>query len=360
LWYEETLEIEQRGDMSVDGLGRRAWTALITMALCMSMAAPVMAQDDDFTFDEDDATDTGDDDMTFDEDDVSSDDVTFDEDDMVSSDDIDDADKRLAVVALPTSVLEDGQRSELQEAAMQAMGIVKKYQIEGESSILPGLEDSDPETCVKEPLCLASVGSEAEIDLILVVRVSPDTSGVRLDVDFFDTREKLYLKYKSYENQRNFREAVKKVEPAVRDVFEIRDRVDGPKVDDPTDKGTIQKIFAYTGVGLGAVSLIGGAVFGVRANSALQEVQATSGDGSTTQTEARARFESEVRPLAATANVFYGVGLALGAAGAVLLFVDLGSDVADEDELTRRRIKDLRVAPIVSGQGMGLSAGFRF
>ena len=78
-----------------------------------------------------------------------------------------------------------------------------------------------------------------------------------------------------------------------------------------------------------------------------------------TQTDARNDFNG-ARRTANTANVFYGLGVGMAALSVVFFTVDFGSDVADEDELSKRTIRDLKVAPAVTRDAAGVGTFFRF
>ena len=262
----------------------------------------------------------------------------------------------LAVVAVKTEAIDDAQRQELQEALDEAMTLIKGYELQGGSEVLSGLNDRGPD-CVRESICLARVGGDASADKLLLARITQLGETYKLDVDFFDVNERIFIGYETIENLGSPSAAIDSVEQAVRDLFKVRALEDGVVIEEQPRNEWVQPTFAYTSAALAAGALVGGVVFGRRARGEYDELVARSEQGQLSQVEARAEYDA-INAQARRANLFYGLGAGLGVLSAVLFTVDFGSDVADDDEYVR--IEDLRFAPSVSAEGGGLGASFRF
>ena len=270
-----------------------------------------------------------------------------------------------SVVAVPTSAITAEQREELQREMMKSMQNVADLQINGSGGVLGGLRERDAEQCVRETICLSTVGSDAGYDKLVLGRITKIGEQWRLDIDYFDVNERQFIKYKAYENLGSYKEALGKVDPAIREVFDIRDVVEGPEVEEEPRNEWIQPAFAYTTAALAVGCLAGGAVFGVRARdarTAIIESPKTADGGryeDLTQEQAQSQFNQAQRT-ARRANTFYALGVGLGVVSAVLFAVDFGSDVATEEELSSRRPRDLKFTPAVTTRGAGVGASFRF
>lgn len=336
-----------------------SWLLASLLVLTPSMG---FAQDDEgMSFGEEDVDPAGDDSG----DDGGDDDgFSFSEDDVDSKDGGDalalaEEGGTVAVVAIKSGGMDDAQRGELQEAMMSAMQKVSGYEIQGAGSMLSDFEDRG-EDCVRETICLAGVGREAGVDRILIGRFTQVGETYKLDVDFFDVNEKLFIKYKTYEDLTNFNSALDAVQPAINDIFGIRDVKNGPKVDDGKSRAWVQPVFAYTTAAIAVGCVAGGAVFGSQAKSEFDAIEARASSGSQTQRQTADEL-SVVTSKARNADVFYGLAVGFGVISAVLFTVDLGSDVASEEELSdKRRLRDLRIAPAVGADGAGVGAMFRF
>ena len=277
-----------------------------------------------------------------------------------------DNDTVLAVVAVNSPALTSEQRNELQDAMRSALSLVSGYTIEGAGAVLGGLDAAaDPLECSREAICLSNVGLEANVGRILVGRVTKTGETFKFDIDLFDTNEKLFLKFKTYENLSSVDDAIANVEPAVRSIFEIRTREGGREIETSNNRGIIQPIFAYTSAGLAALCIGGGIYFGLQAaderDAIIDSPKDPSGDYTTlTQRQARDQL-TEAENTATTANVFYGLGAGLAIISAVLFVVDFGGDVASEEELNQRgSLSGFSIAPTVTTQGLGVGTGFRF
>ncbi|MBA2663372.1 MAG: hypothetical protein H0U74_13880 [Bradymonadaceae bacterium] len=331
---------------------RSCLTLFLALLLSSALIVPatVLAFDDDeMSFDAEDVEPVGENDMTFAPGDAKR--------NKAGS-----AEKLgVAVVAIPSPDLDETDRVAIQNELRSAMDTVPGFVSYGDNTVLPGLEDRDPMSCVREPLCLASVGRSAGVERILSARITRTGGSYRLDVDFFDVNERLFLRYHSAADLSNMSAVVKAIRPAVNDIFHIR----GPRgpdgyVDD--DSVNLNRILAYSTAGLSAVCLGVGIYFGMQVNSLEEEFNAQAKTGerytSLTQVDAQRRIR-DMESTAVTANIFFGLSAALGV-GSILLFIIEG-DSADEDLASiERPWQNVRVAPTISRDGLGLGAHLRF
>lgn len=268
----------------------------------------------------------------------------------------------VAIVAVPGPHMEPDRRAEVQAEMSRVMEDVPGFIAVGPEAVLPGLEQRGKETCVSEPLCLAEVGREANVDRILVVRVVERPEGLELATDLFDVRDKLFMKYHTETGLSGTGGLVEAVRPSLYDVFDVRVRRGDPDYVGEEDTGVVQTVAAYGTAGLSVVALGLGIVFGLDASSIEDEVTSSprNADGTyqMTQVQAQERLR-EADSAAVTANIFYGLAAGLAITSGILFFIDSGSDVASEEEL-RGGLQDLRLAPTVSADGMGVGASFRF
>jgi hypothetical protein len=262
----------------------------------------------------------------------------------------------VAIVAVPSSALDANERRELQEAMQEAMKSVKGVQTIGPAKVLAGLEDRDPDTCPKETLCLSSVGREAGVSRILIGRVSKTDTGYRLDIDYFDVKDKLFVKYKSTDGLGSFGSVIKAVEPSIKEIFGVRDITRGPNIVGDEDTSVVQTVFAVTSLVLSVACIGGGIYYGL--DAADQEKQITDNPGGFTQRQAQTRL-AEASNTATTANIFYALGLAFGVTSVLLFTIDFGSDV-DESEEVFLRPKNLQLTPSVGADSVGFGASFSF
>jgi hypothetical protein len=348
----------------------RAAISLAALLLALTWAAPSAFAQGDMSFGVDeveegtedggDGGDGGDGDFSFSEEDVNN--GGNDGGSAISGGS--DKSGSVAVVAVPTSAIDEEQRQQLQDALDESMKQVKDYDVRGPSGVLGGLRDRDPEVCARETICLAGVGGEAGVNKMVLARITKIGEQYRLDIDFFDVDERLFIKYETVENLGSANAAIKAVDPTIKTLFSIRGDKGGPIVEDKPNNQWIRPVFGYTTAGLAVAGLVGGAVFG---NKARQErdaiVNASKNDAGQyteqSQTDARNSFNG-ARRTANTANVFYGLGVGMAALSVVFFTVDFGSDVADEDELSKRSIRDFKVAPAVTRDAAGVGTFFRF
>lgn len=261
-----------------------------------------------------------------------------------------------AVVAPPVPSMSSDERAELQEALQEAVKVVKNLETTGPSKVNAGLEERDAESCIKETLCLSSVGRDAGVGRILIGRISKTDSGYRLDLEYFDVTDKLFMRYKTVDELGSFSAAIKAVEPAMKELFDVRE-FGGPKVVDTEDTGIVQTVFAYTTAGLAVACLGGGIVYGMDASA--QEKEVTDNPSSFSQRGAQLKL-NEASNTATTANIFYALGVAFGLTSVLLFTIDFGSDVDESEEEVFFRPGNLQLAPSVAADGFGVGASFSF
>ncbi len=327
--------------------------------LTLFTPAVSFAQDDDegMSFGDEDVADGGDEGMSFGDEDIEEGDggdASDSPDPLTASNNNTGS---LAVVAVSTGSIDGEQRQKLQDALDEAMTQIKGYDLQGASTVLSELNDRGEE-CVQEQICLTNVGEAAGVDKLLLARITKmDDETYKLDLDFFDVQERLFINYEKVEGLGSPNAAIDSVDASVKRLFKVRDLDDGPIVEEKPKNEWIQPTFAYTSAGLAVACFAGGAVFGNQARGEYNTVVEQSESGMLTQRDARAQYDT-ASGKARRANLFYGLGVGLGVLSAVLFTVDFGSDVAEDDEYVR--IKDIQVAPTVSANGGGIGTFFRF
>ena len=269
----------------------------------------------------------------------------------------------VAVVAVPSDAIDRDQRIELQQEMLEAIGLDPNYQGQDGAQVLQGLEDNGIGSCVTEPLCLSGVGQNAGVDRILLGRVEQKARGLSLNLDLFDVRDKLFVKYTSVDRLANFDAVVDAVEPGMKDIFDIRIQREDPNYGDETDSGTVQRVLAWTAVGLSAASLGAGIYFGTQASNGEDDIVAMKGDDgrfTIDQREAQ-QMVRDAEGDALTANVLYGASAGLAVIGGILFYVESGSDVASPEERRRASLLDrVDVQPTFGVGNVGLGASFSF
>lgn len=300
--------------------------SIAAVLFLLSSVTAVAFDDDEMTFEPDEVQQDEDDgDMTFAPDD-------YDDDDFDPGDDIADG-IDVGVVAVPGDDLTDARRNELQTALRDAADRVPDINTYGDSDLLPGLIDRDPDYCSREALCLAGIGRDAAVDRILQARVEQQDGDFRIDIDYFDVSDRIFVAYHSNSGLSSFGDVLEAVGPGVDDIFGIRrGDDDDPFVDER--EVDVQRIMAFGTGGAAAVSLIGGVIFGLQANgykNDLENAQNSDGDYTgVTQIEAQ-EMRRSWESAALNANIFY-VFSALAGTASVLLFVLGGDDPPADDE----------------------------
>jgi hypothetical protein len=292
--------------------------------------------------------------------------MTFGEDELAAEPDSmgdDDTSFTLAVVAVPTEELSRDERVELQQKMRQAVSLDPAYQAQDGSEVLIGLEDAGVASCITEPLCLSGVGQDAGVERILLGRVERTSRGLALNVDLFDVTDKLFVKYTSKGRLGNFDAVMDAVEPAMKEIFDIRVERAGPNYGDETDTGTVQTVLAYSTAGLAVASLGAGIYFGMQAadgEDAILAQKDSDGRFEITQKQAQQQVR-DVEDDALTANVLYGASAGLAVISGILFYVKSGSDVAAPEGRRRAGILErIDIQPKVGAGEVGLGAAFSF
>ncbi|MFW6053487.1 MAG: hypothetical protein ACOC9J_01625 [Persicimonas sp.] len=312
---------------------------------------------DEVEDDEDDADEAGDDDgtMSFGADEV---------DEEEEGDAGDDDSYSLAVLVLPSDHIDRNQRIELQDKMREAVGLDPNYDAQDGAEILNGLEEMGVNECVTETLCLAGVGQDVGVDRVLLGTIKQDGGSLTLNVDLFDVEEKLFVKYTTKRNLSGYSAVEGAVEPAMRDIFDIRVDRDGPNYGEETDGGTVQTVLAYSTAALAVGSLATGIYFGMDASSQEDDILANKDeDGQFTISQVEAeRMRRDADSSALTANVLYGTAAGMAIISGVLFYVEGGSDVAEPTERRRRSslFDAIELRPSVGAGKVGFGASIDF
>lgn len=326
---------------------------LLALLCTLSLSTSAWAQDD-MTFGEEEGTST-----------EEGGDMTFEEGGGEEADpeSVPEKDKGrvMNVLALPSKSLTSEQLGKLQAAMMKASKLTTQYDGTSGTGLIAPLEENDLNDCVQSQLCLGGVGTDEGADYIMLGRTTKIGETFTFTMDLFDVREKLFVKSKTYEDLGDFDDILDVVVPGARSIFDIRDRIKGPKIGTDVERSTIQTVFAVTSGVLSLACIGGGVFYGLEASKQEQAIKDNpkNADGryeDLTQVEARQLLQ-DAGSTATTANVFYGLGIALGAASAALFFIDFGSDVDASESAT---IQDVMIAPSISADSVGIGTMFRF
>lgn len=333
-----------------------AFVSSFLIALLSFAPGTVWAQG--FDFGEEDAVDV---DEAPPSDEEVGDGMVFDSDDLSADDVVETAEKpTVAVVAVPGPGVDRERRLAIQSAMMDFARNMTNIIPIGAESVLPALEQRDPQTCVTEPICLGAVGDAANANRLLIGRVKEGPAGLTLEVDYFNVDDRLFIRYHSSEPTSSTGGLVDAVEPALRDIFQIRDPSNDPNYVGEEDSSIVQDIVAWGAGGLAIVFLTTGVIFGMSAsdaNTELEETQLEDGTYSITQTDAQDRVR-DAEGDATAANIFYGLAGAMAVTSVIFFIIKGGSDVAEDQRASL--FHDLRVAPTFNASGAGIGAGFSF
>jgi hypothetical protein len=334
---------------------------LSSLFLLLSLPSAALAQGT-MTFGEDEVEEDESDEETDDGEDGT---MTFgaeEADEEPFGDTTDDTTYTLAVVAVPSDALTRAQRIELQQKMRQAVSLDPAYQAQDGAPVLQGLEAAGLGSCVTEPLCLSGIGQDADVERILLGRVEETGRGLTLNIDLFDTTDKLFVKYTSKGRLGNFDDVLGAVEPSMKDIFDIRIERQGPNYGDQGDTGTVQKVLAYSTAGLAVVSLGAGIYFGMSASDGEEAILArkdADGQFEITQKEAQ-QMVRDVEDDALTANVLYGASAGLAVISGILFYIESGSDVAAPEGRRAGVLERIDIQPKVGFDEVGLGATFSF
>ena len=329
--------------------------------LVLPTSAALAFDDDEMTFSPDDVED----DPAEEEDDFDDGEMTFAPDDLdegaydAEADMADAID--VGVVTVPTDDISDGERDRIQSALRDAARDIPEITTYGDSDLLPALVDRDADYCSRESLCLAGVGRSAGIARILQARVEEQDNGYRLDLDYFDVDERLFVAYHSSTQHSSIDDVIEAIPAGVNDIFGIRgDRLDDGFVDQ-RDVNT-GRVVSYFSAGAAVVSLAAGSYFGMQVRSDQDDLdgQARDDDGRYTelsQREARS-IRRDMDSNARNANLFLGLSAGL-AATSVLLFV-LSSEDDPAAAADASQGEGLRLSPQLGSDRFGVGATWSF
>lgn len=269
----------------------------------------------------------------------------------------------VGVLAIPTEAIDSSQRSQLQTQLDKSMQQVPDIRLSGSAGLMSALQQRTIPTCVTEPLCLGSVGRKAGVDRIVMARVKENEGVYQLDIDYFNVEDKLFIKYKSVKDLGSFNDVVKNVDPAIKQVFEIRQEREDPDFAEE-NTGAARTIIAVSTAVLSAGSLAGGIIFGNQAAKIESDLNSHSKDDNgiyeeLTQPEAKDMLSS-AQGKAATANIFYGLSGAFAVASTVLFVIDPGGDVDKGAEKKSALLKNIDIKPVFSPSATGFSAQLKF
>ena len=330
----------------------RSLVLLLVLALMLPSASAAAFDDDEMTFEPDDVDweDDDDDSMTFAPDDI--DDEGFD-----PSADAEEA-LDVGVVTVPGDSITDRERDDIQSALRAAAREIPGITTYGESDLLPALIDRDPDYCSRESLCLASIGRASGVERILQARIEEQGGDYRLDIDYFDVDERLFVSYHTNTGLGGVDDLIEAIPAGVDDIFGLRR---GPVDDDFVDVEDVNamRIASYFAAGASVLSIGIGTIFGLRVSSTQSDIddEPRDPDGrfeNLTQREARAMrrdMESDAR----IANFGIGAGIGL-AATSVLLFIVSSEDDPEGEDMEA----GLRIAPQFDGDRFGIGASWRF
>lgn len=266
---------------------------------------------------------------------------------------------QVAVVSIPSADNDADRRAEITGAMLTYAKSVPSIVTVGPDSVLPGLQSRGMEDCVTDPICLGSVGDEAQVDRILLTRVKSVDGSLQLDTDYFDVQDRLFIRYDSKKGLGGTSDLVAAVVPSMKVVLDIRDGSGKQEYVGNEDSGMVQSIVAYGAAGLAVACLGAGIYFGMDASSQVDDFEAQKrADGTYpfTQKEANEKIR-DAEGTATTANVFYGLTAALAVTSTVFFLIQGGEDVAEDQG---RAINDFHIAPVFTEAGAGVGAGFKF
>ncbi len=254
--------------------------------------------------------------------------------------------------------------AELTDVLMRELDKVKKVRNTPNSSLqdkFAALGSEGAVECAYDTLCLANLGRDLGVDFLLIGRLTGTSGSYGINLDLVDVKAGAVSKYVT----RSVPGGSAELEKAIVDSFpRLFDLNTGRRSKEPVAEpeiGTVQKTLAWTTAGLGLVFVGTGIYFGLDASSIEDELSSGARRAEApqpyvlTQKAAQARLD-DAEGSALLANVFYGLGVAAGGASLLLFLIRPGSDIATEDQASWQ--DRLQVAPTVSAEGAGVSAGF--
>lgn len=340
---------------------------LISLAIICAFFIPAaaLAQDDEMSFGVDDL------DEWEDEWEDDGDEMTFAPDDFDDASTYDSAEEAaqildVGVVVIPSEALDDIQRAEIQAALLEVVRQIPNITAYGDSDLLPALMDRDPEYCSRESLCLAGVGRNAGVQRIVQARIERAGSSYRLDLDYFDVRDRIFVAYHSKTGLASINSLKEALKPGVNDIFNIRVRRDDDSfVDDAVVN--VQKIMAFSTAGLSVAALATGIFFGHRVNTQKEELAQYKQDEegryeNFTQVQAH-EMQRQMQTDALAANLFYAVAGISGATSITLFILNSQKGSKDRQAASdgeRPWYSAIEVTPRLNRDGVGVGARLTF
>lgn len=358
----------------------KSMSRILVAALLLLAPATAVAQDGTMTFGEEAAEDDGGDDEgggdQADSGSQSSDGegdgtMTFGEDsggDSSAAATSDDGPPTVGIAAVPTETISSSQRSRAQNKLRGAMEKVPDVELQSGPAVLEALKKRTVATCVTEPLCLGSVGEEAGVDRLVLVRIVEDQGSPQLNIDYFNVSERLFIRYETVSDVTSVGQAIGAIEPAIGRLFELGQREGGQEYAEQ-DRGAANQILGFVSAGLSAVAIGSGVVLGVQAQNLQGEYNNKEQvDGQFTDPNFTPRAARDLRERAQsraqTANILYGLGVAFAGGSAALFLLDSGGESEESSGRAAREedgaSRSVRVAPILGDDRAGLRADFRF
>lgn len=337
---------------------RTLCSLLLVLALLPGTA--LAFDSDDLVFDDDDLV-FDDDDLSFDDDDLSfdDDDLSFDDAELTFGD----ISLNIGVIVVPSDVLSDAQRSQLQQKLLAAVRNVPNVTATGDEELLPAMIDREPDFCAREALCLASVGRAGGVDRIVQARVERVDGRVQFNIDHFDVQDRLFVAYYTRGDLSSFNAIDEYIQPGVNQVLGIRERRrrDDGFVDVDVD---VPRVMAFTSGGLAVVALGVGTFFGLRASDQQEELNRFSRDEEgryigLTQVDAQNRVRA-LESSAFNANLSLGIGSALAVTSIVLFIVSSRGSGDAQASLPTPWYVPTDIAAQIDAENLGFGARWNF
>lgn len=281
--------------------------------------------------------------------------ITFDTSDLQTAP-VEKKQLKIGVVALPGPNMDAKRRTELEARMNQVLKDVPENLYVGSEGIVADLQERGLAQCVNEPICLGAVGMKNEVDQLLIMQINPTPGGGEtLTLDLFEPKDKLTLKYDKREGLAGIGDLLEAVKPMVYKVLEIREKRK-LNIAGPEDTSIVSPVIAWTSLALALGSFGAGGYYTYLAKKADDALRKKIDGKEITQVAAYQENEA-VKNKQTVSYVFYGLGAGLAAVSIIFFVIDIGGDVDSEQTAS---IQDLRVAPLLSAEGAGVTAGFSF
>ena len=291
--------------------------------------------------------------------------MTFEEGEASESSSTPSSTPTVGLVAVPGDAMSSTQRANLREKLVSAMQPVPEIDLDSGQAVLEALRKRNVPSCVTEPLCLGSVGGEADVDRIVMARVNQKDEELQLDIDYFNVSDRLFVRYKSVQNLGSFDDVVGAVEPTIKEMFDLNQPQQGSEPGPRPRSSKALKIVGFSSIALSAGALTAGILFGVRANTLEQDLKGRKSDGAYNVTQVAAQQQlNQSQNKAGLATGFYIASGVLAAAGGTFLFLGSGPSGTEQppaDQTTAElNSPSWQVTPTAGRDGVGVRAQFQF